>query len=687
MKENQQNDKDIPSNEGYKKDTTSLDDKIIEKCSRGCILNSRYYIDKSQPILSLFDKFCEAYHVKDIQNFNNKVLYAKILKKPTVLRIDSIRYIASNNIDNFLNPVAVGVVEIDLHNNQEEYIAIIYRENSGVSLGELIDKNEYFSDKYIIKNIIYNINEVLRNLHNLNIAHGSINLDNIYLTKNGIVLNECFSSPCGYNQDLFYEPISIFKAPSYAKNNRDFRADYYALGVVCLELVLSKRLKKDIEGLDSEKIYEGSYRYYLNNVMLTGTINKIIQGLLQDEEQKRFGYEELSNITLLKGFIPKAINNDFSESIYFNNKKIYNSKALAYEMSLNLEKARQLVYSGALQVFLQKFDDRKKLLKQINTILKNSTRSHANLDFYTKQKFTIAEIIRILGAQNVFSVKGISICFEKYAIGNLILHLVNDNEEDKLKLLSDIIKYQIFIYPEKVKDNDFLRAYNSIVNMNDDYVFTLLLALHKTFPELPYLGVLEKRKVIFSAAEILNTLEENCPAKTLFTDRYIIPFLCSRLNIDYFQKIEQLKYFSSIANISSIKLLVLFSEAQKECKINELPNLSDVFSQNIIAVMPNLLYSNRTKENFINQINAIKGKGNLEEILNVVTQEKFLKDDTKNYQKNVAKAKSIYKQFNTTLSELENKDLLKQKSLRTALAISYLLFSVAVLYIIVYLAI
>lgn len=217
----------------------------------------------------------------------------------------------------------------------------------------------------------------------------------------------------------------------------------------------------------------------------------------------------------------------------------------------------------------------------------------------------------------------------------------------------------------------------------NDCVFSLLLALHKIFPELPYLGALGKKRIIFSSVAILNSLEKECSTKILFTDKCISPFLCSRLKIDYFQKIEQLKRSSSIANLNNIKPLMLFAETQKECKIQELPHLSDIFSQNIIAVMSTFLYSNKIKQDFMNQINLVKNKGNLGEILDIIAQRKFLKDNSTEYRNNVVKAKNIYGQLHTIISELKARDLLEQKCFRTALTISYLLFSVAVLYIMV----
>ena len=681
MKGNQQNAKDIPNSEGYQKDTTFLDDDIIERCNESCILDNQYYIDKSQPILPLFNSFCEAYHVKDIQNSNNQGLYAKILKRPMVLKVSDIQYIISNNIDNFLNPIAIGTVEIKFHDTPKEYITIIYRKISGVSLGELIDKNEYFSDRYIIKNIIYSINEVLRKLHNLNIAHGSINLDNVYLTNDGIVVGECFTSPCGYNQPHFYEPVSIPKSLSYAKSSRNFSADYYALGVTCLELILGKRIKKNGDKLDAGRIYMGSYKYYIDNTMLTGTINRIIQGLLQDNEKERFGCEKLSNITSLKNFIPKAANIDFNQPIYFNNKKIYSAKALAYEMSINFKKAKNLVYSGTLRAFLQKFDNTRKFFKQVNHILKSSIRLPTNLDFHTKQDFSIAEIIKSLSAQDIFAVKELSICFEKHVIANVILYLVSNNEWDKLKRLSDIIQYQIVVYPDKFKDDHFFYIYYHIVSIScNDHVFNLLLTLYETFPKLPYLGVLGQGKIISSISEMLTCLEKEYPKQTLFTDKYIEAFLCSRLDINYFQKIKQLKHLFHIPNFHSIKLLILFVEAQKECKMNELLHLSDIFAQNIISTISTLLHNNQTKQDFIQKVNSAKNKGNLEDILNIVLQEKFLQDDIKNYQNNVIKAKNIHNKLNATLSELEINSSLEQKCFKTALTISYLLFSIAMLY-------
>ena len=342
MKVEKINDNNISENKEITDNLIFLDTNIVKRCHKSNIVDNRFIIDKTKPLESLSNNFCTAYPASDLHEPNQGHYYAKVFNKSFLFNLEGITQLISNKIENFNNPVAIGIVEF--HDINEEYIAIIFNDIFAVSLGELIDKNESFSDKYIIKNILYNIKEILKNLHDQSVVHGSVNLDNIYLSKSGnFILDECFTTPFGYNQSSIYEPLSISEANINAKSNINRSSDYYALGVLCLELTTGKRLKKtNIKDLNSGKLLYGSYRYYIKDKILTGTINRIIQGLLNDNDNERFGYSELSNIPALKDFFPKVKENDFSEPIVFNNKKIYSSSILSYELSSNLHEAKNL---------------------------------------------------------------------------------------------------------------------------------------------------------------------------------------------------------------------------------------------------------------------------------------------------------------------------------------------------------
>jgi serine/threonine protein kinase len=673
-----------------KNDLIFLDDNAIQRCGKNNIVNGRFIIDKSKPLNAFSNHFCKAYSANDIQNSNRSGYYAKIFEKPFLYNVDAIKNLISTPAGNFINPIAIGIVEF--HDNGDEYVAVIFDDISAVSLGELIDKNESFSDKYIIRNILYNVKEALKNLHDLGIAHGSVNLDNIYLTKSGgFALDECFSTPFGHGQSTLYEPLSVAKISPNARGHSNYSADYYALGAVCLELTNGKRLKSQtVEILNNERMCNGSYRYYTNNQLLTGTINKIIQGLLNDDDNERFGYEELSNIPLLKDFFLASKEADFVEPIYFNGKKIYYSKVLAHEMICNFGGANDLFFTGKLQKFLSKSYKDLKSLNKIKFLLnENLITESFEPKNCTLNELALAEIIRILGFSNIFALKDISFSFDNYSISNLVLFLINNNEFLKLRLLSEMIEYQCLINPDKFKSNNeesnFFAIYMERLVINrSDYLFNFLYTLNKIFAYLPYLQPLQKRKLLFSAKDVVCFIERNnIPEKFLFDNVFLAPFLCSKLEDNIFKS----SINSAMKSIHSVKMLLLFNEVQKIYKIEKLPYIAGIFSINIIESIGKFIQSKTIKNDLINKLGDIANEGDLGKIIEFLQNSDLLQNDKETFKNSVIKTKNIHKKLNDIIMELESKEYMQQKSMNTTLTISYLLFSVAVIYLLAILSI
>ena len=689
MKVEKTNDNNISENKKINDNIIFLDKNIIKRCHKSSIVNNRFIIDKTKPLKSFSNSFCTAYAVNDLRESNQNHYYAKLFDKSFLFNLEAIVNLTSHKIENFNNPIDIGIVEF--HDTNEEYIAIIFNDIFAVSLGELIDKNESFSDKYIIKNILYNIKEILKNLHDQGIAHGSVNLDNIYLSKSGnFILDECFTTPFGYNQSPIYECLNISEANIYAKSNINKSSDYYALGIVCLELTTGKRLKKsNIKDLNSGKILSGSYRYFVKNKILTGTINKIIRGLLNDNDKERFGYNELSNIPDLKNFFPKITKIDFSEPIIFNNKKIYNAKILSHEFTSNLHEAKNLLSSGNLQAFLIKHYKNTQSLYKIKHLLnKNITTGRFETKYFNLNDLVLAEIIKILGNKDIFSIQNLSFGFDNYSICNLVINLIKDNKHNELKLLSEIIDYQLyineFLSDSKIHNEsyNFIKSYKEkSKETKDNYLLNFLYALNKTYSKLPYIHDAPLKKIIFSPIDMLKFIDENnISEKFIFNNIYLIPFLHLKLEDDYLTKYL---YYNNliIKNTNYFKLLLLFSEIQKQYKIQKLSYLSKLFSHNITKYLDKFIQSKTFKKEISEKIKEISEEGDLSKIINILDQKDLFQDDKKNFIKNLIKTNKIQNKLKKIVNELESKQDVEQKCMSTTLTISYLLFSVAMIYI------
>lgn len=120
--------------------------------------------DKSKIVLAYDESDRQVYVIKYLKNLKNKDVPYQELKKIDDRILPRIYYIFD------------GDEEIIL---VEEYIC-------GITLNELIEQKKYISDEEI-QDILVQLCKGLKNLHQRDIIHRDINLNNIMLTNDGIV--------------------------------------------------------------------------------------------------------------------------------------------------------------------------------------------------------------------------------------------------------------------------------------------------------------------------------------------------------------------------------------------------------------------------------------------------------------------------------------------------------------------
>jgi len=127
-------------------------------------------------------------------------------------------------------------------------------------------------------------------------------------------------------------------------------------------------------------------------------------------------------------------------------------------------------------------------------------------------------------------------------------------------------------------------------------------------------------------------------------------------------------------------MLLLFNEVQKIYKIEKLPHIVGIFLTNIIESISKFIQSKTIKNELVNKLTDIAKDGDLGEIIEFLQNSDLLQSDKETFKNSVIKTKDIHKKLNDIIMELESKEYMQQKSMNTTLTISYLLFSVAVIY-------
>ena len=121
-------------------------------------------------------------------------------------------------------------------------------------------------------------------------------------------------------------------------------------------------------------------------------------------------------------------------------------------------------------------------------------------------------------------------------------------------------------------------------------------------------------------------------------------------------------------------------EKLKIYKIEKLPHIVGIFSVSIIESISKFIQSKAIKNELVNKLSDIAKDGDLGKIIEFLQNSDLLQSDKETFKNSVIKTKDIHKKLNDIIMELESKEYMQQKSMNTTLTISYVLLSVAVIY-------
>ncbi len=641
------------------------------------LVSNSFLINKEQKIQSLSDSFFDTYCASSTKEINQDGFYAKVFKNTFFLDLKHIKELVKNPIEGLVNPLEVGITSID---NQER-IVIIFPKVLGVSLGELLDNNEKFSDKYLIKDILFNANKVLIKLHQLGIKHGSINLDNVFLTNTGkILISECFSSPCGYYQPPLYETIDNLFLSSVTKNTSTLKDDYYSLGVMCFELFAGKRHYATVDDIREGKLNYGSYKYLTKGYILTGTIHKVIIGLLNDNADKRLLYDKIFDIPEVNKINFYSNGEVFKTPIEFNGKKIRKDFLLGYEFLLNKFEALKLITSGKLTTFL----DREYVNKSANSQISKILADRLFLKNFTKMRdsenFVLASIISILIKKDIIirshSETNLFYYNDLVSLSNLVFTIVMNKDIDFAKSLLFSLRTMINQkYPKFFMDlSGHLKVQNILCAKFLSPIGRLISLLYTFIPDAHYLGSCAGRICIFSPSDLLIFIEkEKIAYDTVFNDEFLIPYLFSYLDDESMQA-----YNVKLLDFDFGKLLFLFSKIQKHYNISALGHVNKLFIEKFSSFVENYMHSRILKDEVLKKLQEINDDDDLEKILTIVTSKDYFIEDQRGFERNSSKAKQIMNQIQKLQSYTES--FFHERALEVGLKLSYILLGMAVLF-------
>ena len=252
---------------------------------------------------------------------------------------------------------------------QERYI-FIYQKNLGKKLLQPGQPPALgLKPELVCEIILPALMEVMQEMRQQDLIHGSINIHNLYDGNEdgykNVMLWECLSTPASYNQDPAFEVVEMAMADPISKGRGGKQDDMYSLGVTLAALM---RHHDPFEGLSVEDIIlkkneQGSYVAVTGGERFTGAALEILRGLLQDETENRWTYEEVLVWMGGRRLSPKQTTKKASapRHINFAGKKHLYPSMLAMDLSKYKEETKRIVEEGDLKHWILRALDKSSL--------------------------------------------------------------------------------------------------------------------------------------------------------------------------------------------------------------------------------------------------------------------------------------------------------------------------------------
>lgn len=615
-------------------------------------LNNRFKVDLSIPLPDFDNKAARAYDVTDTTG-EYKKLFALVLNPGRVVRNNLIE-----NMKGFRNPgmvslLATGIVEFS--RPAEERFVLVYERPAGRKLSQLLSAQNFeVNDYFVVNSIISPIINVIHQLSELNITHGSINPDNIYFQEIP-VLGDCICEPCGYSQPYYCEPIERMICLPAAKGEGTSAVDYYALAVVVLYTLFGRAHFDGMtkEELTKEIFKNGAYVALMKNRDTSLLMDEFFRGTLGQDAEHRWNYRYLkswvegrrssavvgrSNTEVLKPFEY----GDGASEIYAGSRI-----ELAHDFYTHWDSVGDILHGGHLISWMAVNLRNKELVTEIGRIAKSASQMSAKQDHQLAEQYM--RLIVALDPAGPIRIFPLSMHVD--GIHTLCAELHANKAERELQVLSKFIEHDMVSYwsqhqvpkegiptPAGIKAMltrlDKLR----LLIRNQTIGFGIERLLYELNPEMPCQSTLCAGAHVTSLAALLKQLDRQAPAMYAQQDpldRHVAAFISQKLNLQSELRLHELSAIPSLASNRSIMALRLLALAQHRAGTSSLPGLSHWLA---IRILPSLevIRSNTLRDRLKATLVKQAEKGSLFALEQLVIDHSYTNADKGGYQRAIS---------------------------------------------------
>ena len=630
-------------------------------------LPDRYTILPDMPIRELGGGFAKAFEVRDAKQKED--IYGTILQNSI-----PIRFAAIQKAKNFFHPNNCNVVDsgfADVARGEYGSYAVIYDKPKGIKLSQFVERKialgEEFdpplklliSEEFVAAQIVHPINEVLKLYAENELCHGRINVNNVFLTgqEDGkLMVGECFSEPCGFSQPHQYETVDRAQSMPLGKGLGTLSSDYFALGVTVLHAIMGRLPGEEIEPQEfiAQRLAKGTYNTYLGNMEFSPRITDLLRGLLTDNVEERWGYEQVYNWVRGKKYnlIRPKIRKEAVRSYEFLGVQYMSKASLAYAYFTNWDEAARDIRDKRLGKWLELSVNDKETADILGGLVVSTggekSKSRSDNDEL------VAKSLIILDPDAPIRYRTIAVNLD--GVGPMIADSWLHQNQTEMQIFGELLNMNLMDYKAARMSDQKIDRW--ILQRLQNYIrgkslgFGIERCLYDLNPSLPCQSPIIGSQFIIDINQLLYYFNDNAGkiGTTDVVDRHVSAFIASKLELAQEIKLKISKYLKDErAKIQVIKL-ALIAFAQRKSNSGKLTSLGHWFMGRMNPIIDSL-HGRKNRKDFETELKSYADVGNIEGMLQLIINSDYFPRDTQGF----AEAQQIFKAYDMELRQIRSR--------------------------------
>lgn len=612
------------------------------------MLAERYRIDLSNPLMQLDTKLCKAYAASDNIE-TDRQLYALICPKNRTFRSKAVTKLKSSSTPHMVQLVAAGIVSLS-QPSEQRYVVIFDRPN-GVKLSDYISKNpNQLTNEFICERIIVPLAATIHHMQSMDIAHGCINPDNIYLNQFAM-LGPCVTEPCGYSQPFQYETLERMQSNPAGKGEGSSVQDYHALAVTVLFILFGQspfERYPNAKTMARAILREGAYNALTQMRSMSEMFYDLFRGVFSHNPEDRWDYANLRSWLDGKRYhaLSPPVPSEASRPFEFMGTEANTRRELTHLLAHDWDNINDILLNNKLSQWVAASLRNKELADSIIRIARTIGELGSKNEAQMNDQLT--RVLMIMDPSGPIRVR--QLAFHVDGLETLYADLYASKSQQDLQLLIHTVEYNtisewIEVHRKKPDYSMPATINNAVLRQDRSRPYIRIAGLgfgperllYDLNPDLPCQSPLLSSAYICTLHDLLKNLDEQAPNLAKDQDPidvHIAAFIASKIGLQHEINIRELSSIPSLGQNRTILALHLLSAAQARTELR-LPGLTHWLALRIFPILEPI-HSRTIRRDIKSQIMDKVATGHVQRLAQLVINGNFISTNQSGFNQAVA---------------------------------------------------